>query len=98
MNDDPRTKELTDEIVRLSKEFGILTENDRVELIRGESIEKMPAGDPHASCSKLLNHFFVLNGQNRSLVSIQDLIRLPDSEPEPDVVLLESRADFYASG
>lgn len=30
-------------------EHGILTENDRVELIRGEIIEKMAIGDPHAS-------------------------------------------------
>lgn len=79
-------------------EFGILTENDRVELIRGEIIEKMPIGDPHASCVKRCLRLFSSLIQDRATLSIQDPIRLPDSEPEPDVVLLEPRADFYASG
>ena len=32
------------------------------------------------------------------MISVQDPIRLIDSEPEPDVALLLPRADFYVSG
>jgi Uma2 family endonuclease len=79
-------------------EFGILTENDLVELIRGEIIEKMAIGDPHAACVKRLNRLLGRTFGSRTLVSIQDPIRLIDSEPEPDVALLIPRADFYLSG
>lgn len=77
--------------------YGILTENDRVELIRGEIIEKMTLGDAHASCVKKLNRLFNSLAQGRALVSIQDPIRFPDSVPEPDVALLSPREDFYES-
>lgn len=79
-------------------EHGILTENDRVELIRGEIIDKMAIGDPHASCVKRLNRLLGATFGGRSLISIQDPIRLMDSEPEPDVALLLPQADFYFSG
>ena len=37
---------------------GILTEDDRVELIRGEIVDKMSIGDEHAACVKRLNRLF----------------------------------------
>ena len=37
-------------------EAGILTEDDRVELIDGEIIQMPPIGDPHAWCVNRLNH------------------------------------------
>jgi Uma2 family endonuclease len=79
-------------------ERGILTENDRVELIRGEILDKMSIGDRHCACVKRLNQFLSMATAGRALVSVQDPIRLADSEPEPDVALLLPRADFYASG
>jgi Uma2 family endonuclease len=79
-------------------ERGILTENDRVELIRGEIIDKMSICDRHAACVKRLNSLFSGLVRGNALVSIQDPIRLADSEPEPDVALLRPRADFYATG
>jgi Uma2 family endonuclease len=79
-------------------EHGILTENARVELIRGEIIEKMAIGDPHAACVKRLNRLFSTTLGNRALISVQDPIRLIDSEPEPDVALLLPRDDYYLSG
>ncbi len=78
--------------------FGILTENDRVELIRGEIIDKMPIGDEHCACVKRLNRLLNRAVGDRALVSVQDPVRLPDSEPEPDLALLRPREDFYASG
>lgn len=79
-------------------EEGILTENDQVELIRGEILKKMAIGDPHTACVKRLNRLFSARLSNQALLSIQDPIVLPDSEPEPDVALLRLRNDYYASG
>ncbi len=79
-------------------EHGILTENDRVELIRGEIIDKRPIGDQHTSCVKRLNRLLGKALGDAVLTSIQDPIRLPVSEPEPDVAVLRPKADFYSSG
>jgi Uma2 family endonuclease len=78
--------------------YGILTENDRVELIRGEIVEKMTIGPEHAACVKRLNRLLGPLVGPHAIVSIQDPIRFPDSEPEPDVALLVPRDDFYSSG
>ncbi len=77
---------------------GILTENDPVELIRGEIIEKMSIGDEHCACVKRLNHLLSMRVRGLAIVSVQDPIRLADSEPEPDIALLRPTSDFYASG
>lgn len=79
-------------------EVGILGENDRVELMRGELVAKMPIGDPHIGCVIRLNRSLVRAVGDRAVVSIQNAIRLSDSEPEPDVVLLAPRADDYSTG
>ena len=78
-------------------DLGILTENDRVELIRGEIIEKMSIGEFHAACVKRLNRLFNIRLAAQVCVGVQDPIRLADSEPEPDVALLVPRDDDYAA-
>jgi Uma2 family endonuclease len=76
---------------------GILSEDDRVELIEGEILQMSPIGSPHAGCVKRTNAIFSLLLQGRAIVSVQDPLVLNDvSEPEPDIVLLRPRADFYA--
>ena len=77
---------------------GILDENDRVELIRGEIVEKMPIGDHHVATIIQLNDLFSRLITGLVFVSSQNPIRLPDSQPEPDVCLLEWKVDFYRSG
>jgi Uma2 family endonuclease len=79
-------------------DFGILTEDDGVELIQGEIVKKMSIGDRHCARVKRMNRLFSTRVGNRAIIGIQDPIRLPDSEPEPDVSLLRPRADFYESG
>ena len=77
-------------------EAGILTEDDRVELIHGEIIKMSPIGSWHSShvkrINKLLNKFL----GDRAIVSVQDPVAINDySEPEPDIAILRYRADFY---
>ena len=77
---------------------GILNENDRVELIRGEIVDKMPIGPRHAACVKRLNALFQLLYRGRWTVSVQDPIAFDDSKPEPDIALLRPRDDYYSEG
>jgi Uma2 family endonuclease len=78
---------------------GILTEDSRVELIRGEVVAMSPIGSRHAACVKRLVHMLGSQLFGRAILSVQDPVRLSeDTEPQPDVALLRPRADFYASG
>src|SRR5262245_23276363 len=76
---------------------GILKEDDRVELIRGEIVAKMPIGKQHAACVKRVNRLFNSLLGDRAVVSVQDPIKFADSEPEPDIALLVPTGDYYAS-
>lgn len=73
----------------------ILTENDRVELIRGEIIDKMTIGIEHSATTKRLNQLFSRLLADRVTIGVQDPVELSDSMPEPDVSLLQPQADFY---
>ncbi|MCL2928307.1 MAG: Uma2 family endonuclease [Trichodesmium sp. MAG_R01] len=80
-------------------QVGILKEDERVELIRGEILKMSPVGRLHAACVNRLTRLFSQRLGDRALVSVQNPVELDNySEPEPDVVLLEPKADFYASG
>ena len=80
-------------------QVGILQQDERVELIRGEILKRSPAGRLHAACVNRLTRLFSQRLGDRALVSVQNPVELDNySEPEPDVVLLEPKADFYASG
>lgn len=78
-------------------EAGILTEDDRVELIEGEVIKMSPIGSRHAACVDRLNSLFSRFAGQTAIVRVQNPIRIDDySEPQPDVSLRKPRADFYA--
>ena len=79
-------------------DVGILDENDRVELIRGEIVAKMTIGDRHATAVRRLNRLLSDRTRDRAIVDIQNPLQLADSMPEPDVTLLAPRGDFYAAG
>lgn len=67
---------------------GILTEEDRVELIEGEIIEMSPIGDDHVFALNSLAELFFQNLEGRAIISIQNPIRLSDrSRPQPDIAL-----------
>lgn len=77
-------------------EAGILTEDDRVELLEGKIIEMSPAGNRHAAMVKRLTALFYRLLSGKVTIGVQDpVIASLYSMPEPDVVLLRYRADFY---
>lgn len=77
-------------------EAGILTENDRVELLRGEIVEMAAIGRRHAACVRRLIRLFSQRLSDRVLVDAQDPVELGNtSEPQPDIALLQLRDDFY---
>jgi Uma2 family endonuclease len=76
---------------------GVFAPGARVELIEGEVIDMAPIGTRHASAVKRLNALLSASVHGRAIVAVQDPLRLSDaSEPEPDLMLLSPRADFYA--
>ena len=75
---------------------GILAENERVELIRGEVVEKIVIGPLHSATVKRINRLLTTRLLALAIVSVQDPIVVDDSEPEPDLAMLAPRDDFYA--
>ena len=93
----PRRNLSVDEFHRMG-EAGILGEDDRIELIDGEMIEKAPFGPLHAAQVNILSSLLVRTVGERAIVSIQNPIALlPQNEPQPDIALLRQRADRYRS-
>ena len=77
-------------------ELGILHEDDRVELIDGQVVEMSPIGDRHASCVRRLNRLFGRNLPEVAIIDVQNPVVLGRQDaPQPDLVLLEPRADAY---
>ena len=77
-------------------EIGVLAPDARVELIEGEIIDMAPIGNDHQSIVDQLTRALVIAVGDRAIVRVQGSIRLSQwSEPEPDVVLLNPRPDFY---
>ena len=78
---------------------GILSENDRVELLDGDLIVMPPIGDWHAASVDLFTNILPPSLQGRAIVRVQNPTRLDNnSEPQPDVMLLRWRDDFYRNG
>jgi Uma2 family endonuclease len=84
-----------DEYYRMA-EAGILTADDRVELIEGEIVEMSPIGSPHAGQVNHLNSILTTRLGGRAIVSVQNPVRLSQrSEPQPDLAILRPRDDSY---
>jgi Uma2 family endonuclease len=78
---------------------GVFSEDDRVELLAGEILEMTPIGSRHAGCVNYLNHMLAAQLGSSVIVSVQNPLVLDDSsEPQPDLLLLRPRPDFYRGG
>lgn len=79
-------------------EAGILGHNARVELIDGEIIDMSPIGVLHAAVVNVLVRHFAQHLGASTFVSSQNPLRLDDeNEPEPDLLILQPRSDFYCT-
>ena len=93
-----RKRFTADEYQRMGQ-AGILRREDRVELIDGEIVTKMTFGPRHSACVDRAARAFMTTAGEAAIVRVQGAIRVNlFSEPEPDLVLLRPRKDFYASG
>jgi Uma2 family endonuclease len=80
-------------------EVGILGRDDRVELIDGEIIDMPPPGQLHSGTVDQLAWLLMRAVDARAIVRVQNPAVLGRySAPQPDLALLEPRADFYKSG
>ena len=81
-------------------EAGILGPEDRVELIEGEIVDMAPIGSAHGGTTDFLSSLVArafADGQVH--VRVQGSLRLDrHNEPQPALMLLRPRADFYRSG
>jgi Uma2 family endonuclease len=76
----------------LMLEAGILSEDDRVELIDGDIIVMSAIGAAHGECVDALNELLTQQVRGIARVRVQGSIRVNDaSEPEPDIALLRRR-------
>ena len=85
-----------DEYHRMA-EAGILSEDERVELLDGWIVPMSPIGSPHAGCVNRLTRLLTGLLRDSAVVSVQNPVVLNDLwEPEPDIAVLHFRADGYS--
>src|ERR1043165_5528276 len=86
-----------DDFYRMA-EVGILDKKARVELIEGEIIQMSPLGNRNMACVDRATALFSKALADRSIISVQSALRLSNyTEPQPDLLILKPRPDFYAS-
>jgi len=74
-------------------EAGILGEGDRVELIEGEIVQMSPIGRRHRAFVGSLGQVLSARLIGRAAVWVQNpLVLTEDTEPQPDITVLRSRA------
>jgi Uma2 family endonuclease len=74
---------------------GILNETDRVELLEGYVVDKMPHNPPHDGTIQLVQELLAGRIPAGWCIRIQSAVTLSDSEPEPDLVLARGTSRTY---
>ena len=76
---------------------GIFAADERVELIAGQIIQKMPKGSVHSALCKRIEKLLEKRLEEKVLVRMQDPVLLDNySEPEPDIAVVHPKTNFYA--
>lgn len=87
---------LTSAMYRQIIEKGILSEDDRIELIEGDLVAMPPIGSEHTGVVNQIAERLISQLGSRSIVSIQGPVDLSNfSTPQPDLALLAPRRDYY---
>jgi Uma2 family endonuclease len=76
-------------------DVGILKPDDRVELLEGWVVNKMPQNPPHSNSITRANRRLARILSDRWTLRVQAPITLSDSEPEPDIVLARGAEEIY---
>ncbi len=80
-------------------EAGILTKEDRVELLNGQLIKMSPIGSRHAACVDKIDELLKKLTADKALVRVQNpVITNSLSEPEPDIAIVKRKDNYYADG
>ena len=74
---------------------GILTDRDKVELIEGRIVEKMPRNPPHEATLQRVFSLLMKVCPPEWMVRVQASIRCRHSVPEPDAMILRGPIDRY---
>ena len=78
-------------------EVGILDPDDRLELLEGEIVEMSKVGMRHVGCVNRASALFLRHFGEQAVVSVQNPVQLSRyTEPQPDIVVLKPRGDYYA--
>lgn len=78
---------------------GVLTEDDRVELLDGEIVRMAPIGPRHAGTVDRIARRLTFGLGETILVRVQNPVRVDThSLPEPDITVARLRDDFYTGG
>jgi Uma2 family endonuclease len=78
-------------------EFGILTADDKVELLEGHVVYKMPRNPPHDGTVLRLTKRLRPHLPAGWDVRAQSALVLPDGQPEPDVAVVREQPDDYTT-
>ena len=76
-------------------ETGIIKEDDRVELLDGWIVQKMPPNPPHSQAVRRLNRWFTRALGEDWVLGVQDPATMTHSEPEPDLVIARGPEERY---
>lgn len=82
----------------LMSEAGIINPDERVELIDGDIVQMSPTGDKHLAVVSRINALLTAQLLGKYIVHVQSPVKLSRySEPEPDLMVVPHRDDYYAS-
>jgi Uma2 family endonuclease len=94
----PTRTRITTDRYQMMVATGVLTKYDRIELIDGEMFDMAPIGTQHSAITSRLNELFVLAVSRSATVVVGGPVNLGEfSEPQPDLMLLRRREDFYST-
>src|SRR5947207_2591394 len=79
-------------------EHGVLTEDDRVELLEGWIVPKMTHNPPHDATIQIVDEQLRPLLRRGWMLRIQSAITLIDSEPEPDLAIVRGNSRTFLQG